>query len=115
MDRNYFKQILEHLGIISVSIEYDSDVHLYISRLFKTMLEYQEASADDPRLIIIMTLYHCLATENNWINYTGEQFQKAIEILSKAISSKLSEEKVYATISDLEAAGFELNPFNIIG
>lgn len=108
----YLQQISNHVKSISQFIE-DSAVNLYISRLFRTLLEFQESSPDDPFLIITSTLYNALATDNKWIHYSADQYAGIIDIINKANNTKLTEKKIFDAISCLENVGFDTNPFSI--
>lgn len=108
----YLEQITDHVKSISQFIE-DSTVHLYISRLFRTLLEYQESSPDDPFLIISSTFYNALATDNKWKHYTSEQYKGVVDIINQGNNIKLTEKKIFEILSNLEALGFDTNPFSV--
>lgn len=87
---------------------------LFINQVFHSIRDMEDESPYDPFLDILFAIYDALAIDNNWINYSAEQYNKIKEILRKYSSrTSLNQKAIEKAIVELEEAGLDTTPFTI--
>jgi hypothetical protein len=63
---------------------------------------------------VTMALYDAMAFQNQWLNYTAEQYEGAHRVLRKlAGRAQLRNNNIENAIMDLEDLGFDTTPFEM--
>ena len=89
-----------------------ADAAVYVNKILHTIRQMEDRSPEDPFLDVLFALYDALAFNNNWTNYTAEQYSKAKKVLEKYSKRSLLDQKdVEKAIIELEDIGFDTTPF----
>jgi hypothetical protein len=100
------RQIQRHCGTPAAA--------MYADSILRTIRAMRDLVSYDPYVEVTMALYDAMAFQNQWLNYTAEQYEGAHRVLRKlAGRAQLRNNNIENAIMDLEDLGFDTTPFEM--
>jgi hypothetical protein len=85
---------------------------MYADSILRTIRAMRDLVSYDPYVAVAMALYDAMVFQNQWLNYTAEQYEGAHRVLRNlAGRSQLRNNDIENAIMDLEDMGFDTTPF----
>jgi hypothetical protein len=89
---------------------------MYADNILRSIRAMRDLASYDPYVEVALALYDAMAFQNQWLNYTAEQYEGAHRVLRKlAGRSQLRNNDTENSILDLEDLGFATTPFEMNG
>jgi hypothetical protein len=87
---------------------------MYADSILRTIRAMRDLVPFDPYTEAAMALYDAMAFQNQWLNYTAEQYEGAHRLLRNLVGrSQLRNNDIENAIMDLEDLGFNTTPFGM--
>ena len=87
---------------------------MYADSILRTIRAMRDLVSFDPYTEVAMALYDAMAFQNQWLNYTAEQYEGAHRIFRNlAGRSQLRNNDIENAVMDLEDLGFDTTPFGM--